>query len=456
MRLRRTSARPFGLALIVGVSAAGMLALSPGAVAQTPPAVTFARDIAPILQRSCQNCHNPDGGAPMSLVTYEEVRPWARAVKIRTAAREMPPWFVEPHIGIQKFKDDPRLSDQEIEKIAAWVDGGAPLGNPADLPPPRKFVSSRDWSIGTPDLVVSSPAFTVKAVDPDWHAQIGPVPSGLTEDRYVKAVEVKEVWLTPDGGKDFRYNKAVIHHAGVHTGPPDVLEKGAAPIQGLGGGQLRITYEVGQNAQIYPDNAAVIVKAGAVVLFSMHTHSNGKETPARVDVGFKFHPKGFTPKYTQSGFELLGQVSDELEIPPGQDGVRFDGFYRFQRPAILVTYEPHMHSSGKRMCMDFVYPDGRREMVNCSAYNHNWVRRYTYEDDAAPLIPAGTVMHLIGWYNNSASNRLNVEPRNWKVYGNRTIEDMFHLLPKVTWLTEAQYREELAAREAAALKSTAP
>src|SRR5262245_11854175 len=134
---------------------------------QTPhePA-TFTKDVAPILQRSCQKCHRPGGGAPMSLVTYEEVRPWARAIKQKTRAREMPPWFIDKSVGIQRFKDDPSLSEAEIMTLASWADNSAPRGNPADMPPPHEF--SEGWALGTPDLVVSSPTTIVKAVAPDW------------------------------------------------------------------------------------------------------------------------------------------------------------------------------------------------------------------------------------------------------------------------------------------------
>ena len=165
--------------------------------AQAPQGeVTFSKDIAPILQRSCQNCHRPDGVAPMSLVTYEDVRPWARAIKQRTSigprAGVMPPWYMEKNIGIQGFKDDPSLSDDEIAKIAKWADSCAPRGNPADMPPAKVF-DDRAWHIGTPDLVVKSQDILVKGDAPDWWGEIPSIPTGLTEDRYVSAVEVREV-----------------------------------------------------------------------------------------------------------------------------------------------------------------------------------------------------------------------------------------------------------------------
>ncbi len=159
--------------------------------------VTFTKDVAPILQRSCQNCHRPNGVAPMSLVTYEDVRPWLRAIKLRTGmgprAGVMPPWYVEKNIGIQHFNDDPSLSDEEIAKIAKWADAGAPRGNPADMPPPRSGATAAAGTSATPDLILKSKELTVKGDAPDWWGEIPSIPTGLTEDRYVAAVEIKEV-----------------------------------------------------------------------------------------------------------------------------------------------------------------------------------------------------------------------------------------------------------------------
>ena len=157
-------------------------ALAPSASlgGQAPPQdVTFTDNIAPILQRSCESCHRTNGVAPMPLTTYKHVRPWATAIKRATAKREMPPWFIEKNIGIQRFIDDPSLSDEEIATIAAWVDSGAPRGNPSDMPPPRTYADASGWTIGTPDLVVSTPVMTVRARAADWHGEVGPVPIGL-------------------------------------------------------------------------------------------------------------------------------------------------------------------------------------------------------------------------------------------------------------------------------------
>src|SRR5262249_27412114 len=311
--------RALGLVVVALMVPAAAVAGQPAGTAPT-----FSKDIAPILQRSCQNCHNPNGGAPMSLVTYEEARPWARSIKLKVAKREMPPYFVEPNVGIQKFKDDPRLSQAEIEKVAPWTDGGPPRGNPADAPPPRTFAVASDWTIGKPDLIMSSPTMTVNAVAPDWHGEIGLTPIPVGETRYIKAVEVKEIWVDEKVG-GFRYKGALVHHAALHAGPKEKFEATAnVSTAAAGAGRFRLTYELGQNATVYPDMVAVKLEPDSVMYYSMHLHANGVETRVRVDVGFVFHPLGYQPKYPQSGFEVMGQ-SEDLDLPGGQDNIRVDG-----------------------------------------------------------------------------------------------------------------------------------
>src|SRR3954471_13427051 len=169
MGFGKTIGRAIVLGTVLFVAPGSSLSAEP---APPPDTVTFTKDIAPILQRSCQNCHHVDGVAPMSLVTYAEVRPWARAIKQRTSigphAGVMPPWYVEKNVGIQKYKNDPSLSELELAKVAKWVDSGAPEGNPADLPPTRTFDDGSTWAIGKPDLIVRTEDITVKGNSPDW------------------------------------------------------------------------------------------------------------------------------------------------------------------------------------------------------------------------------------------------------------------------------------------------
>src|SRR5258705_7398339 len=181
-------------------------AFVPAASAQQPAAVTFSKDVAPILQKACQNCHHPGAIAPMSLLTYQDARPWARSIKQKVTTREMPPWYIDRHVGITSFKGDPSLTDAEIAVITRWVDQGAPAGNPADMPPPRQFAEVDKWHIGKPDMVVTLPkAYELRANGPDEFYDVD-VDPGFTEDMYIAAVETK-----PEA-----YSFKVVHHATVN------------------------------------------------------------------------------------------------------------------------------------------------------------------------------------------------------------------------------------------------
>jgi hypothetical protein len=412
---------------------------------------TFTKDIAPILQRSCQSCHRPGAMAPMSLLTYEEVRPWASAIKRRTSTREMPPWFIEKNVGVQKFKDDISLSDPEIAKIAKWVDGGSPRGNPGDAPPPLQFQAGGDWSFGTPDLVVSSPVRTIRAVEADFQGDIGVTPTGLTEDRYVKAVQVREVRLSERvasaAGDTPRaaLNISAIHHAtiGART---EFDPNSEFPTSESVNGAFNLVHELGQNTTIYPDDLGIVLPANSVLTWRFHTHANGKETEVRIDLGFKLHPIGYKPKHVLMA--AGGLANHDIDIPAGDDNVRIDAMTVLTKPTRVVAFEPHMHASGKRMCLEAVLPSGTRQTINCAKYDHNWVKVYQYDDDSAPLLPANTILHAIGWYDNSKSNPRNAEPRNWKGFGNRSIEDMMISIGKYIALTDEEYNAEVAARQA--------
>ncbi len=446
-RWRRRVRSSGGVVILLALGASAPLAEA----GQASAGVTFTKDIVPILQRSCQSCHRDGAMAPMSLLTYEEVRPWASSIKRRTAAREMPPWFIEKNVGVQKFKDDPSLSDTEIVTIAKWVDSGAPRGNPADAPPARQFASGRDWSFGTPDLVVSSPVRTIKAVEADFQGDIGVTPIGITEDRYVKAVEVREVRLSEKAAKGAidapraALNISAIHHAtiGART---DFDPESEFPTSVSVNGAFNLVHELGQNPTIYPDDLGILLPANSVLTWRMHTHANGKETEIRIDLGFKLHPKGYKPKHVVMNASGLG--NNDLDIPAGNDDVRIDAYTVLTRPSRLLNFEPHMHASGKRMCLEAILPSGTRQTLNCAKYNHNWVKVYQYDDDAAPLLPANTILHAMGWYDNSNKNPRNAEPRNWKGFGNRTIDDMMSGGGKYVALTDEEFKAEVEARRA--------
>jgi hypothetical protein len=389
--------------------------------------VTFSKDVVPILQRACQNCHRPNNIAPMSFLTYKSTRPWAQAIKEKVARREMPPWFIDRNVGIRHFKDDPSLTDEEIATIAAWADSGAVEGNPAEMPAPRQFENSNRWHIGQPDLIVQSPvALTIKPKSTDWWGNLT-ADSGLTEDRYIKAIETKP---SPDGGI------RVLHHAVNSLLDEDGITEG---------GTLN-EYAVGKNGDFYPEGSGKLMKAGQRVQFNLHYHAVGQEITDRASIGFVFYPKGYVPKHVVQTVQV---GSTDLDIPAGEDNVRSDGYFKFEKPARLTGFMPHMHNRGKAECIEAIYPDMKVEQLNCvNRFNFGWQITYNYADDAAPLFPAGTILHVINWHDNSSKNPWNPDPRNWVGYGERTNDEMSKSWVNFYYMTEDEYKSEVQAHAA--------
>ena len=421
-----------------------------GASAQTAAAPTFAKDIAPILQRSCQNCHRPDGVAPMPLVTYEEVRPWSRAIKTRTGlgrkAGVMPPWYVETNIGIQHYKNDPSLSDAEVALIAAWADAGAPLGNPADMPPQRSFASADTWTIGTPDLVVSTKNILVKANSPDWWGEIESVPIGVDEDRYVAALEIREVNDVPksSSGRATVGGRYVFHHMIWSTRVIGEQEVDAVADQVQALATSWPVHEVGRDPDVFDPKAGRLLRKGSyLVSNSIHLHSNGRDTNARLEIGFKFHPKGYTPEYRRAARGLGNGV--DIDIKPNEANQQLHAYTVLQEHTKIVSFEPHLHAPGARMCLEAIW-GYTIQTLTCAGYDHNWVRGYDYEDDYAPLLPKGTILHIIGYMDNSPTNKNVPDPRNWQGSGNRSVTNMFIDLGMGVALTDEQFLEEMARR----------
>ena len=448
MTIGRGARRGIGRCMVGCLAALGAAGPSVAAAGQTAPRaqVTFTKDVAPILQRSCQRCHRPNSLAPMSLIDYEEVRPWARSMKHRTGLRDkpgaMPPWYVEKHIGIQRFKNDPSLSADEIAKIAAWADGGAPRGDPADMPPPPAFIDVDAWEIGQPDLIVSSPSVEVQAEAPDWWGPHGESPTGLTEDRYVAALEYKEVTESRTGrGRDTVGGLFVFHHAVMGVVDPAAGEA-ERERQRLGGWP---THEVGRNADVFDPAAGRRLPAGAVLVFpNGHLHANGADTRARLDIGFRFHPRGYEPTVREQGISWASVDLDLEAMDPDQE---IDIYFTVPKHLKMTIFEPHMHAAGVRMCLEAIWGQ-MRETLNCVGYDHSWVRVYTYADDAAPLLPKGTILRLVGYFNNSPTNPNVPDPRNWSGAGMRSVDQMLINLARGIYLTDEQFRAEMADRRA--------
>jgi mono/diheme cytochrome c family protein len=410
------------------------------AAADAPQQVTFAKNVAPIFQEHCQNCHHAGTVAPMSLVTYEEARPWARAIKQRVSAREMPPWFIDRNIGVQHFANDESLSDEEIATIVKWVDSGAPQGNPADLPPARQFSDDQSWQIGKPDVIITLPKdVLVKAHGADWWPDIL-VDPGLTDDRYVQALQI-----IPTKG----YN--VIHHirtslvqaeAGTrHSGQLDgnvALEVGEQ-------GVFLNEYAIGKGADVFADGSGRLIKAGTKINFQFHLHSSGTETPTNVALGLKLYPKGYVPKHVITSLTV---GVNEIDIRPHETDVRSDAYMPLIKPARLLSFQPHLHNRGKAECLEAIYPNGKTEMLSCARFEFNWMRNYVYADDAAPLLPAGTILHSIMWHDNSVTSRFNPDPDAQVTWGERTVDEMASAWLSYYYMSEEDFKKELEARKA--------
>jgi mono/diheme cytochrome c family protein len=433
----------FRLALIAGVLMATGFSAEGAEVAPVAGKVTFSKDIAPILQRSCQNCHQPNSVAPMSLLTYKDARPWAKSIKQRVLIRDkkgaMPPWYIEKNIGIQHYKDDPSLSDQEIAKIVSWVDSGAPEGNPADLPPARELTDASKWAIGQPDLIVSTKEILVKADAPDWWGELESVTTGLTQDRYVSALQIREVNDVPTSGTGRATvgGRYVFHHMIWQT------DKGDG--EGIGGGTSWPIHEVGRNADFFPPEAARLLKAGSnIVSNSVHLHSNGRDTRAHLEIGFKFQPVGYKPTLRPAPGRVLGDGSD-ISIRPNEANQELHAYSVLQENTKITTFEPHLHAPGARMCLEAIW-GFNIQTLTCAGYDHNWVRGYDYADDSAPLLPKGTILHIIGYMDNSPSNKNVPDPRNWQGAGNRSVANMFIDLGQGVALTDEQFKAEMIKR----------
>ncbi len=424
-------------------------AASPAAAADDG-APTFSRDIAPILQRSCQRCHRPGTASPMSLLTYEQTRPWARSIKRRVASREMPPWHIDRTIG--EYDPDPSLSDEEIALVTSWVDAGALRGNPGDLPPPIDFPDGDAWEYGEPDLVVEMQEdMVVPPEGPDLFVNFL-ADSGLTEDRYIRWIEVKP---SKDGRRSVHHTMVYAMQDDADYVGRDFFERDDDPNrrdrEGNPVGSLLIEYAVGNTGDVYAENTGKLLLAGATIRFSGHYHSVGEEIRDRTRIGFGFYPRGVAPKHRIVSTRLFaglpgttGWRNNELSIPPGADNVRHDGFRVLDRPIQLISFQAHMHYRGKAMELEAIHADGRRELLTrIQNYDFNWQIAYPYKNP--PVLPAGTVLHVTSYHDNSENNPYNPDPTAWVGWGNRTIDDMAIGWTNFVFLSEEEYQEHTAA-----------
>ncbi len=353
----------------------------------------------------------------------------------------MPPFFVEKDIGIHEFKDDPSLSDEELAKIQAWVDNGAPQGDPADMPPPLDFAAHGEWTLGEPDLVLRSKEMMKPAIGPDWWGDIGIVPTGLMEDRYVQSVEVREVNDIPaDAGSSTVGGRYIWHHMTYSSGV--LTEEGNEIIEDTRLGWP--IHEVGRNADIFAERAGRLLAANSALhLRAAHLHSNGRETKGHLEFGFKFFPVGYEPDYERAAVRLGNGI--DIDVRPNQAGQEFHSYDVLEKHTKIVAFEPHLHAPGVRMCIEAIWGINQFSL-NCVGYDHSWVKQYVYEDDAAPLLPKGTILHIIGFVDTTPGNPNLADTRNWAGGGRRSVSNMFIDLGYAVELNEEQFQAEMAER----------
>ncbi|HTP31418.1 MAG TPA: cytochrome c [Candidatus Acidoferrales bacterium] len=427
----------------------GALLLLPGmAMAADSGAapVTFAKDIAPIFQEKCQDCHRKGTAAPMPLVTYEETRPWAKAIRQRVITRNMPPWHLDKTVGIHEFQNDRSLSDAQIATIVRWVDSGAPMGDPKDMPPAKRFPEDEGWLLaktyGQPDLVLKSEPYTMPAHGQDvWFKPLTDVP--LTEARWVRAVEMRPGSTA---------GRKMMHHVLARliqdeTGGP--ANPGAADnaAGGMANAGLLMEWAIGKNFDIYRPNCGKLLLPGSHIWWELHLHAVGEEIRDHAELAVYLYPKGETPKYRTylTLFSATSNFGSGIDIPPNSIS-ESQGYHLLRQPARLENFQPHMHLRGKAMSMEAILPDGTTQMLSfVDHFNFNWMNNYIYAEDAAPVLPKGTLIHVTAWHDNTRTNPNNPDPDQWVGFGDRTVDEMAHAWVNVTYISDADYAAWLAA-----------
>jgi len=394
------------------VLAAAVVAVAPAA---TTTSVTFSKDVAPVLQKNCQGCHRPGEAAPFSLLTFEQARPWAKAIKQAVLSQKMPPWFADPKFG--HFSNDRSMPQADRDTIVKWVDAGAPEGDKKDLPKPLSFIEG--WNIGKPDLVFEMPeAFQVPASGTiDYQYVI--LPYKFTEDRWISMSEVRPG------------NRSVLHHVIAYIRDPrskwyrdmpagkvfvpEVNEKGERRELG---GDLLAGYAPGLPPMTFEPGQARLIKAGSDIVFQLHYTANGKPGADKTKVGIIFAKE--PPK---ERVMTLGASNRNFAIPPGDPNYRVDAEFELAHEAKLVSFLPHMHFRGKDFEYRLVFPTGETQTVlSVPNYDFNW--QLWYETSKNITLPKGTKISCTAHFDNSPNNKYNPDPTKEVKWGEQTWEEM--------------------------------
>jgi hypothetical protein len=438
-----------------GAMAVGAVLLTSSfAAAQAPKQVTFSKDVAPIFQAKCQSCHEPGSIAPMSLVTYRDARPWARSIKSRVETRQMPPWHIDRSVGVQKFKNDMSLTDEQVATVVAWVDQGAPEGNPADFkakPVQTKLMWQGELDgYGAPDLVVKAPEYTMPAVGQDeWWRPVSEIP--ITEPVWVKMVEIRPTNLQ---------GRKILHHSiAYHILNPDNV---SAVNTGIGGGRPGqappsaadlvnrrpqiMEWAIGKGYDRFMEGTGKLIMPGEKISWDQHVHAAGEEVKSGSEIGLWLYKKGEEPKKRSYlvGFTGLKNGPDALDIAPNSIA-HTEGFTVLRENTLITNFQPHFHLRGKAMTVEAILPNGQTQIVShVDNFNFNWMTNYIYAEDVVPAFPKGTIIHVTAFYDNTKANKNNPDPDQWVGYGDRTVDEMAHAWMNVVYLSDEEYNDYVA------------
>ena len=375
---------------------------------------TFAKDVLPILQENCQECHRAAGAnfsgmvAPMALTSYEEARPWAKAIAREVSNKTMPPWFAaEQHKG--QFELERSLSDDEIETLVRWANTGARQGNPDDAPPPRKFPSTEGWTYGEPDLVVKLPepywvADDVRDVQPGFSVVL--TEDQLPEDKWIHWIE-------------FRPGSDIVHHGGARVTP---LDENGKPVMNdpICGGKLIGTAQ-GDGPDYWPEGYGKLVRKGSRISFGMHYNKEPGPGTGRWDqsmIAIKWHEKPVKYVVRSAGISSRG-----WEIPPYHKNWQVGAAITLDQDSILINMMPHMHYRGAAAKYEAIYPDGKRELLlDVPGYDFAWQQTYTFKEPK--YMPAGTRVECSMWFDNSTDNVWVKDPERPIGWGGMTDDEM--------------------------------
>lgn len=375
------------------------------------PGVTFHKEVLPVLQAKCQGCHRPGEAAPFSLQTYQQARPWAKAMREAVLAKRMPPWFADPHVG-GKFANDWSLSETDIKTIVAWVDQGAKEGNRADAKPNPVFTNG--WRISKPDLVLEMPkAFDVPSSGTIEYTYFI-LPTGLTEDKWVQLAEARPG------------HRATVHHIIAYVREPgskwmegEPVGQAFVPKRGGRGGPdgFLAGYAPGTLPTRLREGQAMLLKAGSDVIFQMHYTANGKAGQDQSKLGLVF-----AKEPVKQRVHMLQVVNGRFVIPPGANDFPVKAAITLGTDVELLDLQPHMHVRGKAAEMKAVYPTGEEEKLLSIKWDFNWQLAYEYAP--GKIMPKGTRIEAVNFYDNSPNNKYNPDATKEVKWGDQSWEEM--------------------------------